>query len=153
MSVTDTAAAIVALINSSPRSPRQEEIEAILAKHMPTGTAPVTRVVVKVRETAALLEEAFAAYGKVQPGDAVEAGVQARIDQIQGELENLEGQIPNPPRSFADLVAWAEIARAGADVRKDGTMAETTERDVFARPAARLIEAVLQFSDLKGWRS
>jgi hypothetical protein len=152
MHIAETAAAIVALINSSPRSPSQDEIEAILAKHVPTGTALVTPVLVKIRETAALLDEAFDAYGKVKPGDAVEAGVQARIDQLEGELENLEGQIPNPPHTFADLVAWAEIARAGADVRHDGTMAETTERDVFTRPAARLIEAVLQFADLKGWR-
>jgi hypothetical protein len=76
----------------------------------------------------------------------------ARIDQLEGDLEELEGQIPNPPQSLADLLAWAEIARAGADIRKDGTMAETTERDVFTRPAARLIEAVLQFAKMEAAR-
>lgn len=68
-----TAATIVALINASPRSPRQQEIEAIIAK------------------------------------------------------------------------AVAEIARAGADIRHDGSLGEAQAQDVFERPAARLVEAVLQF--------
>ena len=84
--------------------------------------------------------------GKVKPGDPVEDAAQARIDQLEGDLEDLEGQISSPPQSFADLLAWAEIARAGADLRDDGTMGECQERDVFLRPAARLIEAVLQFA-------
>jgi hypothetical protein len=40
----------------------------------------------------------------------------------------------------------AEIARCGADVGHDERMAELDERDLFHRPAARLIEAVLQFA-------
>jgi hypothetical protein len=150
--VQEAAAEIVRLINASPRSPRQEEIEAILAKAVPSGTAPATPLLTKIRKTAARLDEAFDALGKVKPGDPVEAGAQARIDQLEGDLEDLEGQIPNPSQSLADLLAWAEIARAGADIRKDGTMAETTERDVFTRPAARLIEAVLQFAKLQAAR-
>ena len=136
---------IVALINSSPRSPRQDEIEAIIAKVVP-GAAPATPLLTKIRETAVRLHEAFDVYSKVRPGDPVEEAAQARIDQLQGGLEDLGGQISNPPLTFHDLLAWAEIARAGADIRKDGTISETSERDVFLRPAGRLIEAVLQFA-------
>ena len=146
LSAPEAAAAIMALINSSPRSPRQEEIEAIVAKVLPSGTAPATPLLTKIRETAARLDEAFDVQGKVKPGDPVEEAAQARIDQLQGDLEDLEGQISNPPQSFADLIAWAVIARTGADLRDDGTMGECQERDVFLRPSARLIEAVLQFA-------
>ena len=141
----EAAAAIMALINSSPRSPTQAEIEAILANIVPSSTAPATPLLTEIRETAVRLDEAFDVQGKVAPGDPVEEAAQARIDQLQGDLEDLEGQISSPPRSFADLIAWAEIARAGADLRDDDTMGECQERDVFLRPSARLIEAVLQY--------
>jgi hypothetical protein len=145
-SVQQAASAIVALINSSPRSPRQEEIEAIIANVAPSGTAPATPLLMKIRETAARLGEAFDVQGKVHPADkAADKAAQARIDEFQDELDQLEDQIASPPQSFADLVAWAEIARSGADLHTDGTMGEAEEDDVFLRPAARLIEAVLQF--------
>ena len=146
MSRTRQAAAeIVALINASPRSPRVEEIEAILANIVPSSTAPATPLLTEIRETAVRLEDAFAVYAECVPRHPNEEALQARIDQIQSELEGLGNQIPNPPQTFTDLVAWAEIARAGADVHADGTMGEVGEDDVFLRPAARLVEAVLQF--------
>jgi hypothetical protein len=43
-------------------------------------------------------------------------------------------------------VLLAEIARCGADVGRDGRMAELDHNDVFERPAACLIEAVLQLA-------
>jgi hypothetical protein len=147
-SVQEAAAAIVRLINSSPQSPRQEEIEAIIAKALQpavSGAAPASPLLTRIRETAARLEDAFEAHAKVIPGDPVEGTAEDRVEQIEAELEALEGEIPSPPQSFADLVAWAEIARAGADVRDDGTLGEASAPDVFERPAARLVEAVLQF--------
>jgi hypothetical protein len=133
------------LINSKPQSPRIEEIEAIIAKALTSDATPAASpLLTKIRETAARLEEAHEVHAKVRPGDPVEDAVEARIDQLQGDLEDLEGQIPTPPQSFVDLVAWAEIARAGAGIHKDGTIAKTEEDDVFQRPAARLMEAVLQ---------
>jgi hypothetical protein len=146
VSITDAAAEIVRLINSSPRSPTQAEIEAILDKAVPSVAPPATPLVAQIRETAERLHEAFNVLGKVQPSDrAGEEAAQAKIDELQDRLEELGEQIPDPPKAVADLVAWAEIAHAGADVRRDGTMAEATSGDVFDRPAARLIEAVLQF--------
>jgi hypothetical protein len=147
-SVQQAAEAIVALINASPRSPRIEEIEAVIAKCVPSNAvaspAPTPPLLAKIRDAARRLEETFDVYGKIRPGDPNEDTVTAKLDQIQAELEDLEGKIPSPPRSFVDLVAWAEIARAGAGIHKDGTIAETQEDDVFQRPAARLMEAVLQ---------
>ena len=147
LSVPEAAAAIVRLINSSPRSPRLEEIEAIVAKAVPavSGAAPASPLLTRIRQTAARLEGAFEVHAKVTPGDPVEGAADDRVQQIEAELEDLEGQIPSPPQSFADLVAWAEIARAGGDIGDDGTLGETQAPDVFARPAARLVEAVLQF--------
>jgi hypothetical protein len=37
------------------------------------------------------------------------------------------------------------IAHAGAEVGKDGRTAELDEPDIFERPAAGLVEAVLQY--------
>jgi hypothetical protein len=154
MSITEAAAAIVALINASPRSPRQEEIEAIIAKHATSAAAPATPMVAEIRDTVARLDEAFAVLGKVRPTDkASEEAAQARVDELQDRLEELGNQIPDPPETLADLMAWAEIAKAGADLRADGTIAETTHMDIFIRPAARLVEAVLQFPDPKGRQS
>jgi hypothetical protein len=140
----EAAAQIVALINSSPRSPRQEEIEAIIARAEPSSVVPTTPLLIKIRETVARLGDAFDAYGKLTPKHPAEDAVQARIDQFESELENLEHQIPSPPQSFADLVAWAEIAHAGAGIYADERIDAAQADDVFERPAARLMEAVLQ---------
>ena len=144
------AAAIMQLINSKPTSPTQAEIEAVLARAVSPPAPATSPLLAQIRDTARRLEEAFDVYGKIKPNDTEEPAAQAKIDQIENELEAMEGQIPSPPQTFTDLLAWAEIARAGADIRKDGTIAETSERDVFQRPAARLVEAVLQMA---GWRS
>lgn len=145
-SIQHAAADIVRLINSSPRSPRQEEIEAIIANVVTSGIAPATPLLMKIRETATRLHEAYDVLGNVHPADkAADQAAQARVDEFQDELEELGDQIASPPQSFTDLVAWAEIALSGADLRADGTMGEAEEDDVFLRPAARLIEAVLQF--------
>ena len=150
LSSQEAAAAVVALINSNPRSPRQEEIEAIIAKavsSLPEPSAGSSPLLPKIREAVIRLNEAFDVQGKVHPYDkAADDAAQARIDEFQDALEELEDQIPSPAQSFSDLVAWAEIAHAGADVRRDGTMAEAEQDDVFSRPAARLIEAVLHLA-------
>jgi hypothetical protein len=144
--IQQAAAAIVRLINSSPRSPRQEEIEAIIANVATSGIAPATPLLTKIRETATRLHEAYDVLGSVHPADkAADQAAQARIDELQDELEELGDQIASPPQSLTDLVAWAEIAHSGADVRADGSIGEAEDDDVFLRPAARLIEAVLRF--------
>ena len=149
-SVQEAAAQIVALINSRPHSPRADEIEAIIARAGSVSAAnvvPASPLSPRIRELTALIFDGFKRQGPLLPGPEADA-VQAQIDQWQDELEELEDQIPSPPRSFADLIAWAEIARCGADLRPDGTMGEFEEDDVFQRPAARLVQAVLQYSGM-----
>jgi len=62
------------------------------------------------------------------------------------EIYRLEAQIPNPPRSFADVVARAELAYFGADKGPDNRTMDLDEGDCWEGPVARLIEAVLQFA-------
>jgi hypothetical protein len=69
-----------------------------------------------------------------------------RGKQTPSCARGVEAQVANPPGSYGDVVALAEIVRSGADVRRDGRMAELDQDDVFQRPAARLVEAVLQFA-------
>jgi hypothetical protein len=69
------------------------------------------------------------------------------VEALHDEIRELEAQIPNPPQSFMDLLARAEIARFGADRNKTGEMAELTSQDVFEGPAARLIQAVIRFGE------
>jgi hypothetical protein len=117
-----------------------------LPANLGSGVAPATPLLMEIRETVTHLSEAFDVQGKVHPADkAADKAAQARIDKFQEELDELEDQIASPPQTFGDLLAWAEIARSGADLHTDGTMGEAEEDDVFLRPAARLIEAVLQF--------
>jgi hypothetical protein len=54
LSASEAAGAIVALINGSPRSPRQDEIEAIIAKAIAPVSQPST-LLPKVREAVARL--------------------------------------------------------------------------------------------------
>jgi hypothetical protein len=146
-SIQEAAAQIVALINSRPLSPRPDEIEAIIARAGSANVVPASPLSPRIRELTALIFDGFERSGPLPPRGAEAAAVEAEIDRWQNELESLEDQIPSPPRSFGDLVAWAEIARCGADLRPDGTMGECEEGDIFQRPAARLVEAVLQHSE------
>ena len=61
------------------------------------------------------------------------------------EIYRLEAQIPNPPRSFADVVARAELAYFGCDKGLDNRTMDLDAEDCWEGPVARLIEAVLQF--------
>jgi hypothetical protein len=151
LSHTEAAAAIVALINSSPRSPRQEEIEAILARvgTAPAQEAPISDLRITIRKAIAQAETALRVVGKLPAGAEFELA-QAELLQWEDEIAALEDDIPNPPRSFEDLLARAEIARHGGDVIDGKLMEAENEEDVFIGPAARLVEAVLQFRGAPG---
>jgi len=140
-SVSTAAAAIVGLINSSPRSPRQEEIEAIIAKVAP-AEAPALHVSELGRKLRADLARFDAWLGK----DVSDADWDDVWGSDWNEIYRLEAQIPNPPRSFADVVARAELAYFGADKGPDNRTMDLEEGDCWEGPAARLIEAVLQFA-------
>jgi hypothetical protein len=64
---------------------------------------------------------------------------------IYRQLNLIGGPGPESPGFYGDLMVLAEIARFGADVGENGRTADLVADAVFVRPAARLIEAVLQF--------
>ena len=139
--ISQAAAEIVALINASPRSPRQEEIEAILAKAIAPAEAPALHVSELGRKLRADLERFDAWLGK----DVSDADWDDVWGSDWNEIYRLEAQIPNPPRSFADVVARAELAYFGCDKGLDNRTMDLDAEDCWEGPVARLIEAVLQF--------
>ena len=147
LSSEEAAAAIVALINSSPRSPRQDEIEAILARIMPAPATdvPISDLRIRLRKAMANSDAALRVASRLPPGAECDLAEAERAQWLD-EIAAMEAEIPNPPRSFEDLVARAEIARYGGDVVAGKLMEAEDEEDVFLGPAARLIEAVLQFA-------
>jgi hypothetical protein len=142
----EAAAAIVALINSSPRSPRQEEIEVILARITPAPAtdAPISDLRIRLRKTMANSDAALQVASRSLGAEFDLA--EAERFQWDDEIAAMEKEIPNPPRCYEDLVARAEIARHGGDVVDGKLMEAEDEEDVFLGPAGRLIEAVLQFA-------
>jgi hypothetical protein len=102
------AEAIVALINSRPTTPRLDEIVAIIAR---VGSNPVTlpRLSAEIRAKIAELRAAYDVVAKLHPGPDFDAA-EARVDLLADELNDLEEQIPNPPRSLADIVMRADVA-------------------------------------------
>ena len=134
----DAADEIVALINASPCTPRADEIAAIIARAAAPACSAKSPLLTRVREITARI----AAAEKIADGAAADAA----ITKAQEELQELDAQIPRPPRSFADLVARAQVAYAGGEARHDGTLAEAEAPDIFEGPAARLVEDVLQFA-------
>lgn len=146
-SAREATAAIVALINSSPRSPRQDEIEAILARigAAPATDAPISDLRIRLRKAMAKADAALQIACGLLPGAECDFAEAERAQWLE-EIAAMEAEIPNPPRSFEDLVARAEIARYGGDVVDGKLMEAEDEEDVFLGPAGRLIEAVLQFA-------
>jgi hypothetical protein len=146
--ISTAAAEIVALINSRAQSPWPQEIEAIIAKVAPAAEAPAQRASElghKIRAAIARANEAEQAMAALS-GEAFEAA-SAIADQRHAELDLLEEQLPNPPMTFDDIVIRAELAYFGADKDRDNrTMSALDEGDCFDKPAARLIESVLQFA-------
>ena len=145
--IQEAAAQIVALIHSSPRSPRQDEIEAIIAgvgATAPEEAPPISDIRIRLRKAMAKADAAFQISNHLLGAEFDIA--EAEGLQWQAEIAAMEEEIPNPPRSFEDLVARAEVARYGGDIVDGKLMEAENEEDVFTGPAARLIEAVLQFA-------
>jgi hypothetical protein len=131
------AAEIVALINASPRTPRVDEIAAIIAKARAPSLSTHSPLLARAQEI-------YARMNSTSTLDGLEAD--AVIDKACEDLVALDAEIPRPPRSFADLVARAQIAFAAGEVREDGTLGEAEDGDIFEGPAARLVEDVLRFA-------
>ena len=101
--VHDAAATIVALINASPRSPRIEEIEAIIARAIGTPAAiaePDPRLIAWRKRVAD-----YEAAGAKQGDDPT-------MDAILNALEKHARALwATPVQTFADVLLRAEIAR------------------------------------------
>jgi hypothetical protein len=118
---------------------RQVEVDAPAGDHL-KKTAPRRRastnkrasaahasLVAKMREAVARNDALCHALGKLQPGPKFDA-MAKDVEALHDEIRELEAQISNPPQSFMDLLARAEIARFGADRNKNGEMAQLTSQ-------------------------
>jgi hypothetical protein len=144
--VQQAAAQIVALINSSPRSPRPEEIEGIIAKAMGAATATESPLAASVRTAIDRLNKEEIEWGRATASD--QDAADAALRRAQAELEDLVAQIPNPPTTLEHVILRADIALQGADKAPHGDgeqLALMEDGDCFERPAVRLIQAVLQW--------
>jgi hypothetical protein len=143
----EAAAAIVALINSSPRSPRQDEIEAILGRigAAPAHEASISDLRIRLRKAMEKADAALQVACHLLPGTECDLADAERARWLE-EIAAMEKEIPNPPRCYEDLAVRAEVARYGGDVVDGKLMEAEDEEDVFLGPAGRLIEAVLQFA-------
>jgi hypothetical protein len=144
LSIEQTAIEILALIDRTPAPPSANEIKTILKKMAWVPDANCSTALGDVRRVAARLHESHEIAGGLHPGAEFDAA-NAEIDRWRAALEELENQVPILPGCYGDLMVLAEIARFGADVGKNGRTADLVADDMFVRPAARLIEAVLQF--------
>jgi hypothetical protein len=139
------AAAVVALINARPHSPTQAEIANIIAKAVERGRAPAparSELGDKIRAAIALAAAAEEAEVKLEMGSDGCRAAELTTCQRWAELRALEAKIPNPPRSFEDVLLRAEIAHFSAGKLIDGSL-EFDCDDCAVSSAARLIEAVL----------
>ena len=100
--VHEAAAAIVALINASPRSPREEEIANIIAKAMP-ATLGGDYTIVRRWEAAEAAHYAIA----IRNGEASDGGHGSANDVL---IEATRLIWREPVRGWPDIVARARMA-------------------------------------------
>jgi len=139
------ADAIIALINSRAQSPTKDELVAIILDNFGAGVSPRSgtaslppnNLVTRIREALARAEEA---YRPLASSDCDEKAV----DRALVDLDAVEAQLSNPPRSDVDVLSRALIAFFWTN-KEDGQMRELDSDDRYERSAARLIECVLQF--------
>jgi hypothetical protein len=111
-SVKEATAEIVALINASPRSPRVEEIEAIIAKCGTTGTSPVGFGLSPHAAEFLRADESFRmvlAATDSLPSDPNHAADEARQEAANKEVSAVARRIWAQP---GDVLACAYVANA-----------------------------------------
>jgi hypothetical protein len=147
--ISEAARAIVLLINQRPTSPRQDEIEAILAK-VTSPSLYLQEEPTLALEIRRLHEKADEANERVGYHPPVSELRNACIDEHDRFMEQAtriaEAVWSAPPRSIADLYVRAEIARywhQGEETRLEGEKPEECD-DWGHRAIAELIHAVLQ---------
>lgn len=137
----EAAAAIVALVNSNPRSPRQEEIEAILAKAVPPDLGG-DDAIVRRWEAAEAAHFAVAIRNEEASGGAHDSA----NDVLIAATRQLWRE---PVRSWADIVARAKVAlywkwphfENGEFEKYEALVREADDLD--DGPLALLIDAIL----------
>jgi hypothetical protein len=131
MSVTEAAAAIVALINSRSHSPWPHESEAIIATtHVPSRGSEVHLSGLAPSGASADLSPLHAEIKRVaaEYREAFNIDYDPRIEPLRKRLKALARQLPQVGTpamlspSLADVIAWADIADAFAreETNSDG---------------------------------
>jgi hypothetical protein len=128
--IHEAASTIVELINSSPRSPRREEIEAVIARAVSSPASSLAdhhherlaKIAPEIEASSDLrirLHKAMAGYDEALAVAAKTMGPEFKAAEAQQvawgeEIAALEKEIPNPPRCYEDLVARAESPATAA---------------------------------------
>jgi hypothetical protein len=142
------AAEVLALINGKPQTPTQGEIESIIARAWlsPAQRTSEPQLAIDIWDKIGELRAAYERLGPIDEDHAFRA-VEAEIKALIGDLNALEAQIPNPPRSFADVAMRAEIALYWtAEETIDALKASQASKEQDQVRMGRLIEAVLQLA-------
>jgi hypothetical protein len=105
---------------------------------------PLPQLAIDIRGKVGELRAAYARLGPIDDAHASYRAVEAQIKALIGELNDLEAQFPNPPRSFADVAMRAEIALYWTAEENVDALKASKEADEVRM--GRLIEAVLQFA-------
>ena len=129
---------------NAPSHDRSQKVSAARRQSKRKGVSTNASLVDKIRDTIERSDALYPVLGKLRAGAKFD---EKKAEALHNEIRQLETQIPDPPQSFMDLLARAEIARFGADRNESGEMAELTSQDVFEGRAARLIDAVIQFGE------
>jgi DNA repair exonuclease SbcCD ATPase subunit len=129
---------------SAPSHDRSQKVTAARRQSKRKVVSTKASLVDKIRDTIERSDALCPVLGKLHAGAKFD---EKKAEALHNEIRQLEAQIPDPPQSFMSLLARAEIARFGADRNKSREMAELTSQDVFEGPAARLIDAVIQFGE------
>jgi hypothetical protein len=162
ITIQQAAAEIVALINSSPHSPRQDEIEAIIAKSI-SPSLHLREEPTLARKYRELMESAAEANDRafVDTDGACETDLvplfgggwvrKADVDESDGRFKEAsrlaEAVWSTPPRSIEDIYTRAEIARywhQGEETWLEGQKPEACD-DWGDQAVGELIHAVLSF--------
>jgi hypothetical protein len=155
LTIQQAAAEIVQLINMRPTSPRQDEIEAIVARASgPALPATLSEVQTQLREaiqeyvaTEKVLDEANRA--RLDEKDPQQhRAIQVRFEVALDRVGELADQLPAPARSITDVVLLAGVVYCHDDKNDDGSLRNLDHDCPDERARARLVEAVLEYAGI-----
>jgi hypothetical protein len=159
----EAAAAIIALINSSPRSPRQDEIEAIISRvAVSPGPIPASAKATEWRRAVADLRQGFELRGEEYKRWKA-AGREPTNDDLDrvADIDTLSDRVDSATHAiwaagatcWADIALFAELARYWVWDPEDPDLdrcfkAELDPHDTGfdEQAAAQLVNAVLQLA-------